>query len=82
MTIPYAHLQRKWEKDPEFQKEFEALHPSSHWRGNSSYQAGLSQSVAGRGWGTSQPRWPAYLKSLERYAEAVGMRVEIHLVAG
>ena len=27
MTIPFAELRNKWKKDPEFQKEYEALKP-------------------------------------------------------
>ena len=27
MTIPFAELRKKWKKDPEFQKEYEALKP-------------------------------------------------------
>ena len=27
MTIPFAELRKKWKKDPEFRKEYEALKP-------------------------------------------------------
>ena len=91
MTIPYAHLQRKWEKDPEFQKEFEALAPEfalARELIEARIKAGLSQSEVAARMGTSQPTVARLesghkpsLKTVERYAEAVGMRVEIHLVA-
>ena len=92
MTIPYAHLQRKWEKDPEFRKEFEALAPEfalARELIEARIKAGLSQSEVAARMGTSQPTVARLesghkpsLKTAERYAEAVGMRVEIHLVAG
>ena len=91
MTIPYAHLRRKWEKDPEFQKEFKALAPEfalARELIEARIKAGLSQSEVAARMGTSQPTVARLesghrpsLNTVERYAEAVGMRVEIHLVA-
>ncbi|MCY4427356.1 MAG: helix-turn-helix transcriptional regulator, partial [Halieaceae bacterium] len=53
------------------------------------FKSGLSKKVVAALRGTSQPavarlesgRKPS-LRSLERYAEAVGVKVEIHLVGG
>ena len=79
-------------KDPEFRKEFEALGPEFKLAReliDARTRAGLSQSDVAVRMGTSQPAVARLesghkpsLKTLERYAEAVGMKVEIHLVAG
>ena len=92
MTIPYAHLRRKWVQDPEFQKEFKVLAPEfalARELIKARIKAGLSQSEVAARMGTSQPTVARLesghkpsLKTVERYAEAVGMKVEIHLVAG
>ena len=91
MTIPYGRLRSRWEKDPEFRKEFEALGPEftlARELIEARTRAGLSQSDVAVRMGTSQPAVARLesghkpsLKTLERYAEAVGMKVEIHLVA-
>ncbi len=92
MTTPYAELRMKWKADPEFRKEIEALRPEFKLARaliEARARAGLSQSDVAERMGTSQPavarlesgRKPT-LKALERYAEAVGMKVEIRLVAG
>lgn len=92
MTIPYADLRRKWEKDPEFQKESEAIKPEFELARRlieARVKAGLSQSDVAARMGTSQPTVARLesghkpsLRTLERYAEAVGLKVEIRLVAG
>ena len=92
MTIPYARLRRKWKADPEFGVEFEALRPEFELARaliDARSRAGLSQSDVAARMGTSQPavarlesgRKPT-LKALERYAAAVGMKVEVRLVPG
>lgn len=90
MTIPFAELRKKWKKDPEFQKEYEALKPEFKLARElieARAKAGLSQSDVAERMGTSQPTVARLesghkpsLKTLERYAEAVGMKVEISLV--
>ncbi|MDP7216559.1 MAG: helix-turn-helix transcriptional regulator [Rhodospirillales bacterium] len=90
MTIPFAELRKKWRKDPEYLKEFEALEPKFELAREliqARINAGLSQKEVADRMGTSQPTVACLesghkpsLKSLERYAEAVGMKVEIHLV--
>ena len=92
MTIPYAELRRQWKADPKFGKELEALGPEFELARaliEARAKAGLSQSEVAARMGTSQPavarlesgRSPT-LKSLERYAEALGMKVQIRLVPG
>ena len=90
MTIPFAELRKKWKKDPEFQKEYEALKPEfklARELTEARAKAGLSQSDVAERMGTSQPTVARLesghkpsLKTLECYAEAVGMKVEINLV--
>ena len=90
MTIPFAELRKKWKKDPEFQKEYEALEPEfklARELVEARAKAGLSQSDVAERMGTSQPTVARLesghkpsLKTLERYADAVGMKVEINLV--
>ena len=92
MTVSYDELRRKWKADPEFGKELEALRPEFELARaliDARGRAGLSHSEVAARMGTSQPavarlesgRRPT-LKALERYAEAVGMKVEIRLVPG
>ena len=92
MTIPYAELRKRWKSDPEFREELETLGPEfalARALIEARSRAGLSQSDVAARMGTSQPsvarlesgRKPT-LKALERYAEAVGMKVEIRLVPG
>ena len=92
MTIPYAELRGKWKSDPEFGKELEALGTEFELARaliEARARVGLSQSEVAARMGTSQPavarlesgRSPT-LKSLERYAAALGMKIEIRLVPG
>ena len=91
MTIPYTDLRKKWKKDLKFQKEFEALRPEFRLARQlieARMSAGLSQSELAARMGTSQPTVARLegghkpsLKTLERYADAVGRKVEIRLVA-
>ena len=90
MTIPFSVLRKKWMRDPDFRKEYEALKPKFKLARKlieARAKAGLSQSDVAERMGTSQPTVARLesghkpsLKTLERYAEAVGMIVEINLV--
>ena len=92
MTMPYAALRKRWEREPEFQKEFEALGPEFRLARElieARVKAGLSQSEVAARMGTSQSAVARLesghrpsLKTVERYAKAVGRKVEIRLVAG
>lgn len=90
MTIPFTELRKKWKKDPNFRKEYEALKPEFKLARaliEARVEAGLSQNDVAERMGTSQPtvarlesgHQPS-LKTLERYAKAVGKKVEIRLV--
>ena len=91
MTIQYAELRKRWKQDPEFQREFEALRPEfklARQLIEARTRAGLSQRDLAVRMGTSQPTVARLegghkpsLKTLERYAKALGMEVEIRLVA-
>ncbi|MYE11528.1 MAG: helix-turn-helix domain-containing protein [Gammaproteobacteria bacterium] len=88
--MPYSELRKKWKKDPNFQKELEALRPEFRLARQlieARIHAGLSQSELAARMGTSQPTVARLegghkpsLTTLERYAEAVGRKVEIRLV--
>ena len=90
MTIPFAEVRKKWKREPDFRKEYEALKPGFKLARElieARAKAGLSQSDVAERMGTSQPTVARLesghkpsLKTLERYAEAIGMKVEIHLV--
>lgn len=90
MTIQYADLRKKWKQDPEFQKEFEAVRPEFRLARQlieARAKAGLSQRDLAERMGTSQPTVARLegghkpsLKTLERYANALGMEVDIRLV--
>jgi len=83
--------QQKWENDPEFLREREALKPEfqlAHELIEARVKVGLSQQEVAERMGTSQPTVARLesghrpsLRSLQRYAEAVGSRLEIHLVS-
>ena len=92
MTIPFTELRKKWEKDPDFRKEYESLQPEFQLARvliEARAKSGLSQREVAERMGTSQPTVARLesghkpsLKTLERYAAAVGMKIEIHLVGG
>ncbi len=92
MTIPFSELRKKWRKDPKYRKEYEALEPEYQLARElieARVKAGLTQEEVAERMGTSQPTVARLesghkpsLKTLERYAEAVGMKVGIHLIAG
>lgn len=89
MSIPFEETRKKWFKDPAFLKEYEALEPEFRLAGqliNARSNAGLSQQELAQRMGTSQSTVARLesghkpsIKSLERYAEAVGMKLEINL---
>ena len=92
MTIPFTELRKKWKKDPDFRKEYESLQPEFQLARvliEARAKSGLSQREVAERMGTSQPAVARLesghkpsLKTLERYAAAVGMKIEIHLVGG
>ena len=92
MSIPFSELRKKWRKDPEFLKEYEELEEEFQLARKlieARVRAGLTQEEVAERMGTSQPTVARLesghkpsLKTLERYAKAVGMKVDIHLVAG
>ena len=54
MTVQYADLREKWEQDPEFQKEFEAVRPEfglARQLIEAQARAGLSQTRPGSTYG-------------------------------
>jgi len=86
-----SQLKKKWGSDPRFRQAYDALKPEFAVareliaaRG----RAGLSQAEVARKMGTTQStvarlesggRLPA-MSSLQRYADAVGYRLEVRLV--
>ncbi|HEY4116177.1 MAG TPA: helix-turn-helix transcriptional regulator [Rhizomicrobium sp.] len=92
MTIPFKTLKNEWMKDPSFRAEYERLKPEyalalALIKARS--KAGLTQADVARKMRTTQSvvariesgRNPPNLKTLERYANAVGRRIEVKLVA-
>lgn len=90
MTIPFDETRKKWLEDPAFIKEYDALAPEFHLARAllaARSRAGLSQQEVAARMGANQSavvrlesgRKPS-LKSIERYARAVGTMVEIRLV--
>ena len=90
MTIAFDELRKRWRDDPEFRKEYEALKPKFRLARElieARTAAGLSQREVANRMRTSQPavarmesgQRPS-ARSLERYAEAVGRKLQIHLV--
>ena len=91
MTVPFKRLKNAWMKDPAFRAEYERLKPEfvlALALINAREKAGLTQSEVAQRMGTTQSvvariesaQNPPNLKTLERYAEAVGRRIEIKLV--
>jgi ribosome-binding protein aMBF1 (putative translation factor) len=92
VTIPFKTLKNEWMKDPSFRAEYERLKPEyalalALIKARS--KAGLTQADVARKMRTTQSvvariesgRNPPNLKTLERYANAVGRRIEVKLVA-
>jgi DNA-binding XRE family transcriptional regulator len=91
-AIPFKKLKDAWMKDPSFRAEYDRLKPEYELalalikaRG----KAGLTQAEVAKKMGTTQSvvariesgQNPPNLKTLERYAEAVGKRIQVKLVA-
>jgi ribosome-binding protein aMBF1 (putative translation factor) len=91
MTIPFRKLKDEWMKDAAFRTEYERLKPEYELALaliRAREKAGLTQAEVARRMGTTQSvvariesaQNPPNLKTLERYAEAVGRRIEVKLV--
>ncbi len=91
MTIPFKKLQHEWMKDAAFRAEYERLKPEYALALaliKAREKAGLTQAQVARRMGTTQSvvariesaQNPPNLKTLERYANAVGRRIEVKLV--
>lgn len=91
MTIPVNKLHKKWMKDPAYQAAYEALEPEfalARELIEARSKAGLTQAEVAARMGTTQSvvariesgRNPPNLKTLGKYAEAVGRRVKLKLV--
>jgi len=92
MTIPFSKLKNAWMKDPAFRAEYERLKPEyvlALALIKARTRAGMTQADVARKMRTTQSvvariesgRTPPNLKTLERYACAVGRRIELKLVA-
>lgn len=92
MTIPFRKLKDEWLKDPGFRAEYDRLKPEYALALallTARAKAGMTQAEVARKMRTTQSvvariesgRNPPNLKTLERYANAVGRRIELKLVA-
>jgi ribosome-binding protein aMBF1 (putative translation factor) len=92
MTIPFGKLKAEWMKDPAFRAEYEKLKPEFALAlalVKARTRAGMTQADVARKMRTTQSvvariesgRNPPNLKTLERYASAVGRRIQVKLVA-
>ena len=92
MTIPFSKLKNAWMKDTAFRAEYDRLAPEYALALaliKARTKAGLTQAEVARKMRTTQSvvariesgRNPPNLKTLERYASAVGRRIELKLVA-
>ena len=92
MTIPFKKLKDQWMKDPAFRAEYDRLKPEYELALaliKARTKAGLTQAEVAKKMGTTQSVVariegggnPPNLKTLERYAEAVGRRIQVRLVA-
>jgi ribosome-binding protein aMBF1 (putative translation factor) len=91
MTIPFRKLRDEWMKDAAFRAEYERLKPEYELALaliRAREKAGITQAEVARRMGTTQSvvariesaQNPPNLRTLERYAEAVGRRIEVKLV--
>lgn len=92
MTIPLKKLKDEWMKDPAFRAEYDCLKlefaPALALI-KARTKAGMTQADVARKMRTTQSviariesgRNPPNLKTLERYAHAVGQRIQLELVA-
>lgn len=93
MTIPFKTIKDEWMKNPSFRAEYERLKPEYELALaliKARIKAGLTQAQLAERMGTTQSviariesgEATPNLKTLERYAEAVGKRVQVKLVEG
>lgn len=91
MTIPFRKLRDEWMKDPEFRTQYERLKPEFALAIaliKAREKSGMTQAEVARHMGTTQSvvariesgQNPLNLKTLQRYAEAVGRRIQVKLV--
>jgi ribosome-binding protein aMBF1 (putative translation factor) len=92
MTIPFKKLKDEWMKSPSFRAEYDRLAPEFALAlalVKARSKAGMTQADVAKKMRTTQSvvariesgKNPPNLKTLERYAEAVGRRIEVKLVA-
>lgn len=92
MTIPFKRLKRTWMKDAAFRAEYKSLEPEfalTRALLRARAKAGLTQVQLARRMGTTQSvvariesgRNPPNLRTLDKYARAVGRRIEIKLIS-
>ena len=92
MTIPFEQLKQEWMKDPAFKAEYDALAPEFEIAAElvkARARAGLSQAEVARRMGTTQSvvarlesgQTLPSTKTLLRFAEATGSRVQVRLSA-
>ena len=91
MTIPFKKLKDEWMKDPAFRAEYDRLKPEYELALaliKARAKAGLTQAQVAKKMGTTQSvvariesgQNPPNLKTLERYANAVGRKIQVKLV--
>jgi ribosome-binding protein aMBF1 (putative translation factor) len=92
MTIPFSKLKAAWKKDPAFRDAYEKLKPEFALALaliKAREKAGMTQAQVAKRMGTTQSvvariesgQNPPNLKTLSRYARAVGRRIEVKLVS-
>jgi ribosome-binding protein aMBF1 (putative translation factor) len=91
MTIPFKALKDAWMKEPGFRAEYESLAPQFalvRTLVQARARAGLTQAQLARRMGTKQSvvariesgRNPPNFRTLEKYARALGRRIELKLL--
>lgn len=92
MTVPLKKLRDEWMKDPAFRSEYERLTPEftlARELIKARTKAKMTQAQVARRMGTTQSvvariesgQNAPNLKTLEKYARAVGRRIEVKLIA-
>jgi len=92
-TIPFGRLSAEWKKDPAFRAEYERLGPVMELAfrlAEFRHKTGLTQAEVAKRMKTTQSaiarlesgKVDPGLKTLAAYAEAVGARLKVDLVAG
>ncbi|MBF0269135.1 MAG: helix-turn-helix transcriptional regulator [Alphaproteobacteria bacterium] len=91
MRTPVRKLHEEWMKDPAYRAAYDALEPEFALASElikARSKAGMTQAEVAERMGTTQSvvarieggRTPPNLKTLEKYAAAVGRRVKVKLV--